>query len=95
MKVERKRFVLPTVSLGVYAAIDDANRPPIFHMAHVLHRHRKTQRVMIPPPIIQRILFPVIIFLGTLLGKYRGTNWPGCPACCTGAPLSSNGGNAR
>lgn len=40
--------------------------------------------VMIPPPIIQRILFPVILFLGTLLGKYHGTNWPGCPARCTG-----------
>ena len=66
-------------------------RPPMFYMAHVLHRHRKTQRVMIPPPVIQRILFPVIIFLGTLLGKYRGTDWPGCPARCTGAPLSSNG----
>lgn len=71
-----------------------ANRPPIFYLAHVLHRHRKTQRVMIPPPIIQRFLFPVIIFLGTLLGKYRGTDWPGCPARCPGAPLTSDGSHA-
>lgn len=64
-------------------------RPPMFYMAHVLHRHRHTQLALVIPRPVQRVLFPIIILLGSMLGKYRGTNWPGCPARCTGAPLTS------
>ena len=64
-------------------------RPPIFYMAHVLHRHRKTQLALVVPRVVQRVLFPCIVFLGTLFSKYRGTAWPGCPARCTGAPPTS------
>ncbi|HUJ44289.1 MAG TPA: cupin domain-containing protein [Opitutaceae bacterium] len=64
-------------------------RPPLFHMAHVLYRHRKTQLALVIPRAVQRMLFPVVVFLGTVLGKYRGTAWPGCPARCSGAPLTS------
>ena len=65
------------------------NRPPIFYMAHVLYRHRKTQLALVVPRAVQRILFPIVVLLGTVLGKYRGTAWPGCPSRCSGAPLAS------
>ncbi len=63
-----------------------SGRPPIFYLAHVLWRHRRTQSVALPPKAVQRIVFPLILLLGTALGKYRGTAWPGSPASCTGAP---------
>ena len=63
-----------------------SGRPPIFYLAHVLWRHRHTQAVALPPKAVQRIVFPLILLLGTALGKYRGTAWPGSPASCTGAP---------
>jgi hypothetical protein len=28
----------------------------------------------------------VVLFIGLILGKYRGDSWPGSPASCTGAP---------
>ena len=62
------------------------NRPPMFYLAHVALRHRRTQAVMILPGPVQAILFRVLVGLGTVLGRYRGTDWPGCPARCTGAP---------
>ena len=63
-------------------------RPSIFYLAHVLWRHRRTQAVATPPVTIQRILFPVVVLIGRVLGKYKGQGWPGCPETCTGAPLS-------
>src|SRR5262245_9898758 len=65
------------------------NRPPIFYMAHVMYRHRRTQLTPFIPRAVQRVLLPIVVLLGTVLGKYRGTNWPGCPSRCTGAPLAS------
>jgi len=64
-----------------------SGRPSIFYLVHVLWRHRRTQAVMTPPILIQRIIFPLVLVLGRMLGKYRGTSWPGCPQSCTGAPL--------
>ena len=63
-----------------------SGRPPIFYLAHVLWRHRRTQAVTLPPKAVQRMVFPLILLLGAALGKYRGTAWPGSPASCTGAP---------
>src|SRR5262249_30732626 len=63
-----------------------SGRPSIFHIAHIVWRHRRTQAVVLPPKAIHRIVFPSILLLGTVLGKYRGTTWPGSPASCTGAP---------
>ncbi len=62
------------------------NKPSLFYIAHVMWRHRHTQAVMLPPPAIQRIVFPLVLLAGHVLGKYRGDNWPGSPASCTGAP---------
>jgi mannose-6-phosphate isomerase-like protein (cupin superfamily) len=61
------------------------DRPPLFYMAHVLHRHRHTQLALVMPPLVQQLLFPVVIAVGHLLGRYRGDDWPGCPARCLGA----------
>jgi hypothetical protein len=65
-----------------------AGRPSIFHMAHVLHRHRWTQRLAVMPAWTQRIVLPVIVLCGRLLGKYPAGGWPGAPESCLGAPES-------
>jgi len=64
-------------------------RPPLFYVAHALLRHRHTQTTLIMPRPIQAVLFRAIVAAGTLLGRYRGDGWPGCPARCVGAPLAA------
>jgi quercetin dioxygenase-like cupin family protein len=64
----------------------DGGRPPIFYLAHVLFRHRKTQTALVMPRAIQPFVLRLIVLVGTVLGKYRGISWPGCPARCSGAP---------
>jgi mannose-6-phosphate isomerase-like protein (cupin superfamily) len=73
---------------AVFAVLNasPSGRPSIFYLAHVLWRHRRTQAIAAPPPFVQRIVFPVILLVGHVLGKYRGDDWPGSPASCTGAP---------
>ena len=68
-----------------------AARPPLFYIAHLLLRHRHTQTLRIMPLPIQAVLFRVIVTVGTLLGRYRGEDWPGCPSRCLGAPLDAEG----
>lgn len=77
----------PVVDLDRYlaAAFDvlnsgPAKRPPLFYLAHLNWRHRKTQSVLIGPRWVQAVLVPAIVLIGTVLGKYRGTDWPGSPA---------------
>jgi len=88
-------FATPVVDLDRYlaAAFDvmnngPARRPPLFYIAHVVWRHRRTQRVLIAPPWIQAVLFPTLVLVGTLLGRYKGSEWPGCPDRCQAAPLA-------
>jgi Cupin domain len=73
---------------GLFAVLNanPTGRPSLFYLAHVLWRHRQTQAVLAPPQAIQRIVFPVVILIGRVLGKYRGDDWPGSPTSCTGAP---------
>jgi quercetin dioxygenase-like cupin family protein len=73
---------------GMFAVVNAGppRRPPLFYMAHVLNRHRETQRIAAIPAPILKVLLPMVVFIGTLLGKYRGNTWPGAPATCTGAP---------
>lgn len=59
-----------------------ASRPPLFYMAHLAWRHRRTQAVLVAPRWAQAVIVPLVVFAGTLLGRYRGTEWPGCPARC-------------
>ena len=61
-------------------------RPPVFYMAHLVLRHRRTQAVLLMPRPIQAVLFRTVVLIGTVLGRYRGNDWPGCPSRCTGAP---------
>jgi mannose-6-phosphate isomerase-like protein (cupin superfamily) len=63
-----------------------SGKPSLFYIAHVLWRHRHTQALVSPPRLIQMIVLPLIIFVGRILGKYRGDKWPGSPASCLGAP---------
>jgi mannose-6-phosphate isomerase-like protein (cupin superfamily) len=84
----------PLIDLDVYleAAFDvlnagPENRPPMFYMAHLGWRHRKTQAVLFAPLWLQKVLVPVIVLAGTILGRYRGTDWPGCPDRREAAPL--------
>jgi mannose-6-phosphate isomerase-like protein (cupin superfamily) len=84
----------PAVDLDRYlhAVFDVMNsgppdRPPLFYIAHVVWRHRRTQAVLLMPRPIQAVVLPVIVLIGTILGRYRGTNWPGSPGRCREAPL--------
>ena len=78
---------------AVFAVLNasPSGRPSPFYIAHVLWRHRQTQLMMVPPRAVQRIVFPMVVLIGTLLGKYRGTNWPGSPESCPGAPDAGAG----
>lgn len=87
----------PVVDLDRYlqAVFDVLNagrpgRPSLFYMAHVARRHRRTQAVLIGPRIVQAILFPAVVAIGTLLGKYRGVDWPGSPTRLREAPLAES-----
>ena len=59
-------------------------RPPLFYLAHLALRHRQTQAILILPSPVQAAVFRVIVAIGMLLGRYRGTAWPGCPVRCVG-----------
>ncbi|MFN8177466.1 MAG: cupin domain-containing protein [bacterium] len=64
------------------------NRPPLFYMAHVALRHRRTQTALVMSRPLQALVFRAAVAIGALLGRYRGTDWPGCPARCPGAPTA-------
>ena len=92
-------YARPVVDLDRYlqAVFDVMNagpdgRPPLFYLAHVALRHRRTQAVLIMPKPIQAALFRVLVAIGSLLGRYRGDDWPGAPSRCLGAPLATDGG---
>ncbi len=76
-------------ALFVVLNANPSGRPSIFYIAHVLSRHRHTQEILVPPRAIQRIVFPLVLLVGRVLGKYRGTSWPGSPESCAGAPDQS------
>jgi hypothetical protein len=84
----------PLVDLDVFfeAAFEvlnsgPANRPPVFYLAHLAWRHRKTQAVLFAPRWLVAVLVPLVVLAGTILGRYRGTDWPGCPDRRAAAPL--------
>ena len=87
-----KGRVVPVVDLDRYLqavfAVSNAGpagRLPLFYITHVAYRHRRTQRLATIPLAVQHVLFPVVVFVGWLLGKYRGDDWPGSPKSCPGA----------
>jgi mannose-6-phosphate isomerase-like protein (cupin superfamily) len=89
----------PVVDLDLYLQAvfevlnsGSAERPPLFYIAHVAWRHRRTQGLRFVPRWIQTILWPATVLMGTALGRYRGTDWPGCPDRCREAPFVSDVG---
>jgi hypothetical protein len=74
---------------GIFAVLNAGRpgRPSLFYLAHVVWRHRHTHSLVVPPRAVLRVVFPLILMAGRLLGKYRGTGWPGSPESCTGAPV--------
>jgi mannose-6-phosphate isomerase-like protein (cupin superfamily) len=87
-------WVKPAVDFDRYAqAMFDvlnsgtSERPPLFFVAHVAWRHRRTQGSFLIPRPIQAVMLPLIVTVGTILGRYRGTTWPGSSARCLELPL--------
>ena len=85
--------VVPVVDLdrylqAIFAVVNasKSGRPSFFYLAHILKRHRHTQELRAVPVAIQKIIFPVVLFIGHVFGMYRGDDWPGSPASCNGAP---------
>ena len=84
-----KGRIVPVADLDRYlqavftvANSGQAGRMPLFYIAHVMYRHRRTQRLA--PWLVWRVVFPAIVFVGWMLGKYRGDSWPGAPQSCPG-----------
>jgi len=40
-------------------------RPPLFYMAHLAWRHRRTQTVLFAPPWVQAVLVPAVVLIGS------------------------------
>lgn len=96
-RLRLRRMVRPVVDLDVFLAgafdvlnSGPAKRPPLFYLAHLAWRHRKTQATLVLPRWAQSILVPCVVVVGTILGRYQGTEWPGCPARCAPAPLADS-----
>lgn len=72
---------------GVFEVVNagEPNRPPLFYLASLALRHRQTQTPLIMPTAVQAVVFRLVVLLGTVLGRYRGSDWPGCPTRCMGA----------
>ena len=88
--------VVPVVDLdrylqAIFAVINASNsgRPSLFYIAHIVRRHRHTQELRAVPALIRKVVFPAVLLIGGILGKYQGDNWPGSPASCPGAPEAS------
>ena len=77
---------------GIFAIMNASpkDRPSLFHLAHLLHRNRRSSQVLMMPVWLQRIVFPVVIAIGHVVGAYPRSGWPGSPESCTGAPLISD-----
>jgi hypothetical protein len=93
--------IVPVIDLdrylqAVFSVVNasPSGKPSLFYLAHVMWRHRRTQAAARPPRAIQQIVFPVVVLVGRILGKYRGDGWPGSPASCPGAP-EVNAANAQ
>jgi hypothetical protein len=65
---------------GIFAIINASasGRPSLFHIAHLSLRH-PSQRVSPAPAWVDRILFRIIVAIGTLVGAYPASDWPGAP----------------
>ncbi len=76
---------------GVFDIVNASppDRPSLFYLAHLSLRHWNTQAILVIPRPVQAVLFRLLVAVGTVLGRYRGHDWPGSPARCPGAPPAS------
>ena len=65
---------------GIFAIMNASatGRPSLFHIAHLSLRH-PSQRLSPAPAWVDRTLFRVIVAIGTLVGAYPASGWPGAP----------------
>jgi quercetin dioxygenase-like cupin family protein len=65
---------------GIFAILNASasGRPSLFHIAHLSLRH-PSQRLSPAPAWVDRILCRIIVAIGTLVGAYPATGWPGAP----------------
>ena len=65
---------------GMFAILNasKSGRPSLLYIAHLSLRH-PGQRVSPAPAWVDRILFHIIVALGTVVGAYPASGWPGAP----------------
>ena len=65
---------------GIFAILNASasGRPSLFHIAHFSLRY-PSQRLSPAPAWVDRILFRIIVAIGTLAGAYPASGWPGAP----------------
>lgn len=59
--------------LGALFASQQANggrRPALLDLAWLCRRYRTEYAMLVIPPVVQTVLFPVLVAVGTLLGRY-------------------------
>jgi mannose-6-phosphate isomerase-like protein (cupin superfamily) len=66
---------------GMFAIINASasGRPSPFHIAHLSLRH-PSQRITPAPAWVDRIVFRIIVAIGTVAGAYPASGWPGAPS---------------
>ncbi len=76
--LECKGWIKPANSLdyfltGLYASMDKAGKPEgdPFDSAYLVHRYRSEYDVKVIPPFVKKVIFPITVFIGHLLGKYE------------------------
>ena len=75
---------------GIFEIINASasGRPSPFYIAHLSLRH-PSQRLSPAPAWVDRIVFRIIVAIGTVVGAYPASGWPGAPS-----PVG-RGSNAR
>lgn len=65
---------------GIFAILNASasGRPSLFHLAHLSLRY-PSQRLSPAPAWVDRILFRIVVAVGTLAGAYPASGWPGAP----------------
>lgn len=63
------------------AARDNGGRPDLFTTAFLLHTYRSEFALLEIPDAVQRVLFPVVLLVGRLTGRYRRYRGAPTPVC--------------
>jgi mannose-6-phosphate isomerase-like protein (cupin superfamily) len=58
---------------AIFASVKSTGkgRPDIFDAAYLTRRYRSEYAMLAIPMPVQRIVFPIVVIIGTLLGKYK------------------------